>query len=94
MRAGVPNRLRLINITPNNVALTVFLVDPSEPIRWKLLAKDGASASPAELRAARQQIAVGETYDFEIDPTGRRDLWLEVRRGNGEWVLQVPVRIR
>jgi FtsP/CotA-like multicopper oxidase with cupredoxin domain len=94
MRAGVPNRLRLINITPNNVALTAFLVDQSAPIHWKLLAKDGAAATPAESRAARQQIAVGETYDFEVDTTGRRDLWLEVRRGNGEWVLQVPVRIR
>jgi FtsP/CotA-like multicopper oxidase with cupredoxin domain len=96
MRAGVPNRLRLINITPNNVALTAFLVDPVEPVRWKLLAKDGAAvpASQNEPRAARQQVAVGETFDFEIDTTRPRNLWLEVRRGNGEWVLQAPVLIR
>ena len=96
MRAGVPNRLRLINITPNNVALTVFLVDQFETVRWKMLAKDGASVpSPqSEPRVARQQIAVGETYDFEIDGTRPRRLWLEVRRGNGEWVLQAPVQIR
>ena len=37
----------------------------------------------------------------EIDRYGTRpgyrahiDLWLEVRRGNGEWVLQAPVHIR
>ena len=96
MRAGVPNRLRLINITPNNVALTVFLVDQFETVRWKMLAKDGASVpSPqSEPRVARQQIAVGETYDFEIDGPRPRRLWLEVRRGNGEWVLQAPVQIR
>ena len=92
MRAGMPNRLRLINITPNNVALTVFLVDQFETVRWKLLAKDGASVPTAqsEPRVARQQIAVGETYDFEIDGTRPRGLWLEMRRGNGEWVLQAP----
>ena len=96
MRAGVTNRLRLINITPNNVALTAFLVDRFETVQWTLVAKDGASLpSPrTEPRVARQQVAVGETYDFEIDATRRRDLWLEVRRGNGEWVLQAPVRIR
>jgi FtsP/CotA-like multicopper oxidase with cupredoxin domain len=96
MRAGVTNRLRLINITPNNVALTAFLVDRFETVQWTLVAKDGATLpSPrTEPRVARQQVAVGETYDFEIDATRRRDLWLEVRRGNGEWVLQAPVRIR
>ena len=95
MRAGVPNRLRLINITPNNVALTASLVDRFETVHWRLLAKDGAAVpSPGEPRIARQQVAVGETYDFEIDATRARNLWLEVRRGNGEWVLQALVRIR
>lgn len=51
-------------------------------------------ASQNEPRAARQQVAVGETFDFEIDATRPRNLWLEVRRGNGEWVLQAPVQIR
>lgn len=96
MQVGVPNRLRLINITPENVALTAFLVDRFEVVQWKLLAKDGAAVGPAQRdpRPARQPVAVGETYDFEIDTSRPRDLWLEVRRGNGEWVLQAPVRIR
>ena len=76
------NRLRLINITPNNVALTVFLVDQFETVRWKMLAKDGASVpSPqSEPRVARQHIAVGETHDFEIDATRPRGLWLDASR--------------
>ena len=96
MRAGVPNRLRLINITPNNVALTAFLVDQFETVRWKPVSKDGASLSAPqnEPRLARQQVAVGETYDFEIDAAQPRNLWLEIRRGNGEWVLQAPVQVR
>ena len=96
MRAGVPNRLRLINITANNVALTAFLVDQFETVRWKPIAKDGASLSAPqnEPRVARQLVSVGETYDFEIDAGQPRNLWLEIRRGNGEWVLQAPVQIR
>jgi len=43
MRAGVPNRLRLINITGNNIQLTAFLVDRFEQTTWKPLAKDGAT---------------------------------------------------
>jgi len=96
MQAGVPNRLRLINITPDNVALTAFLIDQFELAQWKLLAKDGAAVPAAQRqpRPARQPVAVGETYDFEVDTSRPRNLWLEVRRGNGEWVLQAPVRMR
>ncbi len=96
MRAGVPNRLRLINITANNDALTALLVDRFEQTTWKPLAKDGASlpAGQTALRPARQLVSVGETYDFEIQPSRSQLLWLEVRRGNGEWVLQAPIRIR
>ena len=43
---------------------------------------------------ARQLVTVGETYDFEIQPSRSQVLWLEVRRGNGEWVLQAPIKLR
>jgi FtsP/CotA-like multicopper oxidase with cupredoxin domain len=96
LRAGSPNRLRLINITANNVALNVFLVGPAEVAQWTLVAKDGAAVprEQATLRPARQQIGVGETYDFEVTAVGPQNLWLEVRRGSGEWVLQAPVHVR
>jgi hypothetical protein len=92
----VANRLRLINITANNVALTAFLMDQLEVTEWKPVAKDGATlpAAQAAPRLARQLIGVGETYDFEVSRARPQNLWLEVRRGNGEWVLQAPVRIR
>jgi FtsP/CotA-like multicopper oxidase with cupredoxin domain len=96
LRAGVPNRLRLINITATNVALVSSLGDQSDLVEWKPLAKDGATLPPAQskVRRARQPIAVGETYDFEIAPRAPQTLWLEVRRGSGEWVFQAPVLIR
>lgn len=96
MRVGVPNRLRLINITGNNVGLTALLVRQFAVIEWTPVAKDGATLPPGQTqpRAARQQVSVGETYDFEIRPDRPGTLWLEIRRGTGEWVLQAPVEIR
>ena len=96
MRAGVSNRLRLINITANNIQLTAFLVDRFEQTTWKPLAKDGATLPPEQTaqRPARQHVSVGETYDFEIQPSRSQQLWLEVRRVNGAWVAQAPIRIR
>lgn len=96
LRAGVANRLRLINITATNVGLVALLVAQSELTQWTPIAKDGAALPLAQRdpRPARQPVAVGETYDFEIAPTEPRDLWLEVRRGSGEWVLQAAVQIR
>ena len=96
IRAGIPNRLRFINITANNDVLTAFLLDRFDLVAWKPVAKDGATL-PSEQRTprpARQLVSVGETYDFEITPSGPQNLWLEIRRGNGEWVLQAPVVVR
>jgi FtsP/CotA-like multicopper oxidase with cupredoxin domain len=90
LRANVANRLRLVNITPNNVALTFVLTDGFRPATWKPIAKDGADLplKQATSRVAQQLVSVGETYDFEIHPVASQQLWLEVRRGNGEWVTQ------
>ena len=51
------------------------------------LAKDGADLPQSQRRSreARQLVTVGETYDFEIQPTLGKPLWLELRRGNGEF---------
>jgi len=96
MRAGVPNRLRLINITALNDNLQAFLVDRGEQTTWKPLAKDGATlpAGQTARRPARQLVTVGETYDFEIQPARSQGLWLEVRRGSGAWVLQAQIKLR
>jgi FtsP/CotA-like multicopper oxidase with cupredoxin domain len=96
VRAGVPNRLRLINITANNDALTALLLDRFDLATWKPIAKDGATLPPEQSkpRPARQLVSVGETYDFEINPPRPQDLWLEIRRGSGEWVMQAPLVAR
>ena len=95
-KAGVPNRLRLINITTNFFALNVSLIGNNQPIPWRAVAKDGADllASQQTVRPAlAQQVSVGETYDFMVDPLQAGRMWVDVRRGSGEWVQQIPVRI-
>lgn len=95
MRANVPNRLRLINITASNVGLWASVLKQFDLATWKPVAKDGATLPPQQtaVRPSRQLVSVGETYDFEIQPS-RGPWWLEVRRGTGEFVMQAPIRVR
>ena len=92
-KAGVRHRVRLINITPDSI-VSVSLQNAQGPVTWLPAAKDGAPL-PAGRRqpiAARQTIAAGETYDFEIDlAPGRRTLWLEVHTTAGKWEAQGQV---
>ncbi len=81
-RAGARHRIRLINITPDSIVSIALQSGQGAPLTWTPVTKDGAPL-PAGARTpttARQTIAPGETYDFEVDiPGGRRTLWLEVR---------------
>ncbi len=95
-RAGVANRLRLINITSDNVDIVVRLVDAGETSTWTPRAQDGAEL-PRTLQVsgpARTRLTVGSTFDVEVAASGPRRLWLEVRRGGGQWLLQAPVEVR
>ena len=94
--AGTRHRVRLINITPNDI-LNVSLRTATAPATWRPLAKDGAelaSERSAPVPAA-QVIGVGETYDFEYEaPSGRQSLWLEVRSPGGKWHAQGHVIVK
>jgi FtsP/CotA-like multicopper oxidase with cupredoxin domain len=96
MKAGVPNRFRLINITSSFNGLNVSLMARNQPISWRVVAKDGATLPPNQQTvqpALRHLITVGETYDFVVEPLVPGIMWLEVRRENGEWVQQARVTI-
>jgi hypothetical protein len=69
---------------------TFVLTDGFAPVQWTPVAKDAVDLPPSQRRSreARQLVSVGETCDFEIRPVAGRLLWLELRRGNGEWVTQ------
>ena len=46
-------------------------------VEWRQIAKDAADVPPGTIRVADQEIAVGETFDFEYRATAPRELTLE-----------------
>jgi FtsP/CotA-like multicopper oxidase with cupredoxin domain len=95
-RVGTTYRLRLINIHQNRSSLNVFLLADTTLSTWRAVAKDGVTlgASLATNRPARQQVAVGETYDFEYTPAAAGNLKVEVRAANGTFLGVLPVRVQ
>jgi FtsP/CotA-like multicopper oxidase with cupredoxin domain len=95
-RAGQKHRLRLINITPDDL-LRVALVRGDEVATWRPVAKDGAPLS-SDLTAdgpARVLLAVGETMDVELDASMRPGvLWLDIRTSRGKWQAQCQVVLK
>jgi manganese oxidase len=94
--AKTRHRVRLINIAPDDI-WSVSLTGADGPVSWRPLTKDGAAvpASEATPGPARVTIAVGETYDFEVEtPAGRKGLWLEVRSPDGKWQAQGRVLVK
>lgn len=71
LNRGKKYRLRLINITEDGAGIQASLLFNKSPVIWKALAKDGADLPASQAlhaEANRQQIAVGETMDFEFLP--------------------------
>ena len=93
LRAGVPNRLRVVVIPAYGVG-EVRLLSDTTPVLWRAIAKDGADlpAALATERPARQAVAVGETYDFEVTPLENRPLRLELRGPIGRGQIAVEVK--
>jgi FtsP/CotA-like multicopper oxidase with cupredoxin domain len=85
VRVGVPHRLRFINITISRPSIRVELRRDTTLLTWRAVAKDGGELPAARqlARPARQQISIGETYDFELTPAAAGEYRLEVRTGNG-----------
>jgi FtsP/CotA-like multicopper oxidase with cupredoxin domain len=95
LKVGVKYRFRLIDIS-TNFTVTVCLRGDSGPAQWRAVAKDGADLPPSQAtkRPASQVISVGETYDFEFEPTTPGELRLEVlRRGASGRITTQLVRI-
>ena len=65
--AGVPHRMRFINISIADDATFTLFAD-SSILSWRAIAKDGADLPPsrAVMGPATLVIAPGETYDFEV----------------------------
>jgi FtsP/CotA-like multicopper oxidase with cupredoxin domain len=96
LRSGVAHRFRLINITITRPGITVRVMRDTSLVQWRALAKDGADL-PAAKRVtgrARQQISIGETYDFEVVPEKPGEMQLEVRSAAGVLVGSMPLIVK
>lgn len=69
LRAGLRYRLRIINITGASVG-AFSISSPDSLAKWRPRAKDGADLPAAQsvTQDALQEIAPGETYDFDFEP--------------------------
>ncbi len=96
VRVGVPHRLRFVNITIARPSIRVELRRDTTLLTWRALAKDGRELPAARqlARPARQQISIGETYDFEFTPAAAGEYRLEVRTGNGVLIAVMALRAR
>jgi FtsP/CotA-like multicopper oxidase with cupredoxin domain len=92
---GVTHRLRFVNV---GVAVSTWFTvrRDSSLAAWRALAKDGADLPPRSMRVgpARQRVAVGETFDFEVGPWDAGTYRLAVEHGDGTvvWSQQLVVR--
>jgi FtsP/CotA-like multicopper oxidase with cupredoxin domain len=70
LKAGLPHRLRFINIGPAN-RFRFFLMRDSSIVSWRQIAKDGADlpASQRKLVPAVRALDVGETADVVVRPS-------------------------
>ena len=96
LRAGVPQRLRIINIRTDYI-MGLTLTSGDQPVLWRPLAKDGADlpASRTAPRPASITLAPGEIADVEVTPAaGPLQLHVGMPTSREDVPVVVPVVAR
>jgi FtsP/CotA-like multicopper oxidase with cupredoxin domain len=106
LRAGKTYRFRIANLstgTPNATVSLTTRPDVATPsgrdtmlVRWRPVAKDGADLPPRAriMVPAIQVVSIGETFDFEVEPSASGPLRLEVFAPARRAVIaKVPIRV-
>ena len=107
LRVGRRYRLRFIGLQVTNPNATVTLTGRPDSVignlrdtslvQWRRIAKDAIEVPEADqtLRAAREVISMGETYDFEFVPAKRGELRIEVRVAvpQPRLMVRAPIRV-
>ena len=95
LKAGVPYRFRLMNVTMVNPGLQFWLVRAGAPIRWTPLARDGFDlpAWQRDLATARLHVGIGETKDVEVRFPRPGNHTLEMRGGGGGLMTSQGIRV-
>jgi manganese oxidase len=77
LKVGTTYRFRFMNITPALDNLRISLRQSGSPVQWRLVAKDSVDVPHASMMLADQEVAIGETFDFEYTATSPGQLTLE-----------------
>ena len=95
MRAGVAHRLRFINMTVRRPGARIQLLRDTTVAIWTPIAKDGADLPVSYRfgRPARATISIGETMDYEFEPTTVGNWRLEVTGANGVVLATMPITV-
>jgi len=96
LRAGKQYRVRLLHLHNSRPGLIVTLTQDATTLVWRAIAKDGMTlpSDQATLRPAIQQIANGETYDFELKPLAPGELRLTITAGKRQVLLSTSVSVK
>ena len=96
LQAGVPMRLRFINITVSRPGMRLQLFNGGDLASWRVVAKDGAARpeSRAGPTPGRQLISIGETVDVELTPATAGELRVEARTAQNRLLGTLPLRVR
>jgi FtsP/CotA-like multicopper oxidase with cupredoxin domain len=95
LTSGVPQRLRLINMTTRRPRARVEVWHDSALATWRPLAKDGADL-PERVqvaKSARTTLSIGETMDFELVPSAGGEWRIQVRGANYLLLGTLPITV-
>jgi FtsP/CotA-like multicopper oxidase with cupredoxin domain len=95
LAAGVPQRLRFVNIGPAQRVVFAVRRD-STVLTWRPLAKDGEDlpAALAVVGPARRRVAVGETFDAEFTPPAPGEYLLTMGPPNKQMGYKLRLIVR
>ena len=95
VHAGVPQRLRFINMTMRRPGTRAEVWRDTARVTWRPLAKDGADLPESFqiARTARSNLSIGETMDYEIIPEAGGDWRIEFRALDGALLAKVPLKV-
>ncbi len=94
LKAGVPYRFRLMNITVSHPDLVFQLVGSAGLVHWMPVAKDAWPTPPWQQSSldARQAVNIGETYDFQVQQADTGTVTLRVGNLAGLLFAQQTIR--
>lgn len=95
LQAGLPYRIRFINMTTHTPGLRFELSRDGRLVRWRPVAKDGGDLPiRGQLaRDARQPVSIGETVDVEVIPEHPGEQRLEAHAADGALMGTLLVRV-